>query len=132
MSSRSVPSLIFVLVCFALAFPATTNSASKPPRPALKLYMKRAADVIGPLWYRAVTNNVKNLAVGTVRFSFRLTPDGRVENLKVASNTSNRLLADTSARAIKDAKLPQLPKNVLKEQGHNWVDVEELAFTIYP
>jgi hypothetical protein len=87
-------------------------------------------DSIGARWYRAVENNVNDLAVGTVRCSFRLSPDGRVENLKVVSNTSNSLLADISVRAIKDAKLPRVPKNVLKEQGHNWMEMAHSDFTI--
>ena len=132
MSLKLVPSLIFVLVGLAFAFPATTRSAPKPPRPALKLYMNKAAEVIGPLWYRAVENNVKNLAVGKVRFTLRITPDGRVENLRIMPNTANRLLASISARSIKDAKLPPVPKNVLLEEGHNWIEVEHLDFTIFP
>jgi outer membrane biosynthesis protein TonB len=127
MSPRTIRLLC---ACVALVFSLVASAAPSAEKPEYSAWKKKVFDSIGAHWYRAVENNVNDLSLGTVRCSFRLSPDGRVENLKVVSNTSNRLLADISVRAIKDAKLPQLPKNVLKEQGHNWIDGEELTFSI--
>jgi hypothetical protein len=118
------------VLALRLRFQASPK-ALKPPKPAVMAYTKKVMSTIGPLWYRAVDTNLDNLALGTARFTFRITPEGRVENLRLVSNTSNQFLAEVSARAIKEAKLPAIPKAVLNEAGQKWIDVD-LPFKILP
>lgn len=130
MCSKPVPSLKLLCACFALGLSAVTQGASDQGSPAFKAYEKKVMSIIGAVWNREVERNADLLAVGTIRLTFRITPEGRVENLKILSNTSNRALVDVSINAVRRAKLPPVPKGVLKEQGHNWVEVD-IAFTIH-
>ena len=130
MNSKEFPLLRLLCACVALALSGIAQSA-EAPKPALMGYYKKVMSTIGPLWYRAVDTNRNNLAIGTARFTFRITPEGRVENLRLVSNTSNEFLVKISARAIKEAKLPAIPKAVLKEAGQKWIDVD-LPFKILP
>jgi hypothetical protein len=123
--------LTFVsLLCVFLVLPAIAQDR-EPAKRALMAYTKKVMSAIGPLWYRAVDTNRDYLTPGTSRLAFRMTPEGRVENLRLVSNTSNQFLAEVSARAINQAKLPAIPKTVLKEAGQNWIDLN-LPFTIFP
>ncbi len=60
---------------------------------------------------------------GTVGYTFRLDHDGRLQSVKVVSSTSNKLVEDTCLKMIRVAKFPPIPKEVIAEQGHDWVDV---------
>jgi outer membrane biosynthesis protein TonB len=128
MSSRQI--LFVSLLCVFLVLPAVAQNR-EPSKRALMAYTKKIMSAIGPLWYRAVDRNRDYLSPGTARPTFRITPEGRVENLRLVSNTSNQFLAEASAQSIRQAKLPAIPKTVLKEAGQNWIDFS-LPFTIFP
>jgi TonB family protein len=59
-----------------------------------------------------------------VKFSFRLDRAGRVTRLKVTSSTSNRFVEQTTLQTIRATKFPPIPKKVIAEQGHDYVDVD--------
>jgi TonB family protein len=61
---------------------------------------------------------------GSVKFSFRLDRQGRLKSLKVTSSTSNRFVEETTIQMIHRSKFPPIPKKVIAEQGHDWVDVD--------
>ena len=109
------------------------QGASATPVPfslAQRSYQKDVENAIGPIWYREVEKYGKAIAVGTVRVAFRVTPEGRVESLKITSNTSNQRLADISIRAIKEAHLPIMIRDRLDNRGGSAVDME-LSFTVF-
>jgi TonB family protein len=60
---------------------------------------------------------------GTVEYSFRLDHEGRLQNLKIVSSTFNNFVENTCLQMIRVAKFPPIPKEVIAEQGHDWVDV---------
>jgi TonB family protein len=65
-----------------------------------------------------------NLLRGSVKFSFRLDRRGHLRRLRVTSSTSNRFVEQTTIRMIRAAKFPPIPKAVIAEQGHDFVDVD--------
>jgi TonB family protein len=65
-----------------------------------------------------------NLLKGMVKFSFRLNRQGHLNSLKVTSSTSNRFVEQTTIRMIRATKFPPIPKKVIAEQGHDYVDVD--------
>jgi TonB family protein len=66
-----------------------------------------------------------------VKVTFRLDRQGRVKGLKVVSTKSNPWVQEIATRMIRAAKFPPIPKEVIAEQGHDWVDVEaEWSFRI--
>ena len=64
------------------------------------------------------------LRAGSVKFSFRLDRQGRLSRLKVTSSTSNRFVEQTTIQMIRATKFPPIPKKVIVEQGHHFVDVD--------
>ena len=61
---------------------------------------------------------------GSLKFSFRLDRGGHVSAVKVVSSTSNRFVEQTTVRAIRAFRFPPIPKKVIAEQGHDWVDID--------
>jgi TonB family protein len=59
-----------------------------------------------------------------VKFSFRLDRSGHVTRLKVSSSTSNRFVEQITIQMIRATKFPPIPKKVIAEQGHDYVDVD--------
>jgi outer membrane biosynthesis protein TonB len=129
MSSQTFRPIFLSLVLFSSTLPGNLQSALASAKPATKAYWLRAVNRIGPYWYQGVVKYGQNLAIGTVHLGFRINPDGRIENLKVLSNTSNQLLADISRHAIEATKLPPIPQEALAEQGHNWIEMD-LPFSL--
>jgi TonB family protein len=64
------------------------------------------------------------LRAGSVKFSFRLDRQGRLSRLRVTSSTSNRFVEQTTIQMIRATRFPPIPKKVIAEQGHDFVDVD--------
>src|SRR5260370_20383440 len=64
------------------------------------------------------------LRAGSVKFSFRLDRRGRLSRLRVTSSTSNRFVEQTTVEMIRATRFPPIPKTVIAEQGHDFVDVD--------
>ena len=75
--------------------------------------MKRVYDQIGQEWFRDVKAHRDTIPVGRVWIALTLSADGKITKLRVVSNTSNELLAKISLKAIKEAKIPRLPAELL-------------------
>jgi TonB family protein len=91
-------------------------------------FKKRLSDEIGSAWYRAMEANLKDVADGTVRIALTLSPKGKIKRLRVLSNTSNKLFERVSLAAIREAKIPPIPHELLMNEEY----YDELLFTIYP
>jgi hypothetical protein len=130
MNSRLLRAFV-IFVSFGM-FLVPRIAHSKTP---LGLYQKGVYDQLGRVWYRHLQeSNPKSISLGVVAISFRITPKGQVEKLKVLSNTSNKKGADIAVQSIREAKFAPLPKTVLTEltkKGQDWLD-EEMTFTLYP
>jgi len=66
-----------------------TESVPKEHAAAIEAYKKAVYNAIGTRWYRLVERNNDLLPIGTVRLAFSIMPDGRVEKIRIVSNTSN-------------------------------------------
>ena len=117
-------------VCFALVSSLVTRAAPPRVNPELQAWQKKVFNAIGTRWYREIESKRDLIAVGTVRLTFRITSKGRVKNLKIRSNTSNEASANICINAIVGAKLPPIPKNVVPELAHDWLELD-IPFTIF-
>ncbi|PYI70362.1 MAG: hypothetical protein DMF02_09030, partial [Verrucomicrobia bacterium] len=61
---------------------------------------------------------------GKVKVALRLDRGGHVQVQKVLSSTSNQWVQDTTLRIVRTVKLPAMPKQVVAEQSHDWVDFQ--------
>ena len=130
MNPRTMRLLSLLYVSFALTLFSTTEAAVPREKPELTAWQKKVFDAIGTRWYQNVQKSDALVHVGSTRISFRIMPDGRIKNLKILSNTSNEASANICIQSVRDAKIPPIPKNVLKDLAHDWLDVD-IPFTIY-
>ncbi|MBS0659264.1 MAG: hypothetical protein JSR82_13565 [Verrucomicrobia bacterium] len=75
-------------------------------------YQKAISDAIGNRWYFYANRRSDLAAVGTVHTSFLITRSGKVERVRVTSNTSNQTVASFSVQAIVEARIPPMPPEV--------------------
>jgi outer membrane biosynthesis protein TonB len=74
------------------------HGAQKINNQALFVYQKPLYNDVGKRWYSCVARQQDSLAAGTVRITFGITFEGKLTNLKIASNSSNQLFADLCSR----------------------------------
>lgn len=92
-------------------------------------YKKMLSDAIGSRWYYYVQNDMGLLNIGTVVIRFVVRPDGRVEGIRVLSNSSNESFANTSVRSIIEAEIPPIPPEVASVLDGSKIEVD-YTFTI--
>ena len=106
------------------------DQPQRPQRPSASMhpFTKQLYDQIGSAWYHSTEANKDMIAVGTVRIGVTLSPDGKITQLRVLSNTSNALLERISLEAIRQARIPPVPPELLTDGKFQ----DELSFTLYP
>ncbi len=92
-------------------------------------YKKMLSDAIGSRWYYYVNDMIDLVNVGTVQLRFRVRQDGSVEGVQVLRNSSNESLASCSVRAIIEAEIPPMPKDVAATLAGSKLEID-YSFTI--
>ncbi len=77
-------------------------------------YNKMLSDAIGSRWYYYVNSMLDLVTIGTVELRFTVRADGRVEGVRVLSNSSNESLAGCSVRSIVEAEIPPIPPELVE------------------
>jgi TonB family protein len=116
------PFVIIPLMCCAQAI-AQSGAAAETQLPATALYQSQVSAIASQAVVPEFAKHRERLK-GSVKVTFRLDRQGRVKGLKVVSTNSNPWVEETAARMIRAAKFPPIPRTVIAEQGHDWVDVE--------
>jgi outer membrane biosynthesis protein TonB len=75
-------------------------------------FRKAVEDAVGSRWYYYMRDKRDLVNFGSVRISFEVRSDGKVEGVKVISNSSNETLASLSLQSIIDANLPPMPEDL--------------------
>jgi hypothetical protein len=124
-----------VLLCLSSCQTAPPIAeAPKPPAkdsPAQERYKKNVEDRLGPLWYRLVNPNTKNLWAGTVDTTFEIfASGGKARNLTVTSNTGGPMDELIARKAIDQLRAPPVPSEILALLHRDYMVLEE-SFTIY-
>ena len=88
-----------------------TNSVSAVGTP-LGRYQKAVQDAIGMKWYFYANRRSDLSTIGTVKVHFYVNKEGRIESLRLISNSSNETVAGFSLQSIQEAKLPPMPPEV--------------------
>ncbi len=87
-------------------------------------YKKQMQDAIGSRWYYYVNDMIDLVNVGTVKISFTIRSDGKVEGVRVLSNTSNESLASVSVRSVMAAEIPPIPEAIVGELQGGRIEVD--------
>ena len=114
-----------VLISLISAFVMQTATASGPTdelKPATFSYYKEINNIVVQRVVRALVAHVTLAKKGLITITFRVDGSGNLKDLRVASS-ANRYVERTSLRAVQSLKLPAIPKPVIAEQGHNWMDI---------
>ncbi len=99
------------------------GAAAEMRLPATSLYQSQVSAIASQAVVPEFAKHRERLK-GSVKVTFRLDRQGRVKDFKVVSTNSNPWVQETATRMIRAAKFPPIPKKVIAEQGHDWVDVE--------
>jgi TonB family protein len=92
-------------------------------------YKKMLSDAIGSRWYYYVTDQISLLNVGTVEVRFVVRQSGKVERVQVVRNSSNESFAACTVRAIMEAEIPPIPKELVPMLEGGRIEIE-YSFTI--
>jgi TonB family protein len=92
-------------------------------------YKRMLSDAIGSRWYYYVTDQIGLLNVGTVEVRFVVRQSGKVERVQVMRNSSNESFASCTVRAIMEAEIPPIPKELVPMLEGGRIEIE-YSFTI--
>ena len=115
-----------LLISLISAFVMQTARASGPTdelKPATFSYYKEINNIVVQRVVRELVAHVALADKGLITITFRVDRSGNLNDFKVASSTSNRYIERASFRAVQNLRLPAMPKPVIAEQGHNWMDI---------
>jgi TonB family protein len=124
----TVLALLFAAAAAGLAAEKQTNRYPKTPS---GLYQKEITNRIGRLWYALTEKEMDSLSTGTVRLNFRVSSNGVVRNIKIVSNSASDDFGELCVRAVMEAKLPPMPDAVRRQIGQDWLEVDNVRFTLY-
>jgi outer membrane biosynthesis protein TonB len=93
-------------------------------------FQKAVQDAIGSRWYYYIRDGNTTPSFGTAQIRFYIRADGKVEDVRVLSNTSNETLASESIRAIINADIPPMPEELAPVTGERMEFTE--SFSIVP
>jgi len=105
------------------------RSAVSATATPLGRYKKMLSDAIGSRWYYYVTENMGLVNVGTVEVRFVVRESGKVERVQVLRNSSNESFASCTVRAIMEAEIPPIPKELVPMLESGRIEIE-YSFTI--
>jgi TonB family protein len=105
--------------------PSAVSATATP----LGRYKKMLSDAIGSRWYYYVTEQMGLLNVGTVEVRFVVRASGKVERVQVLRNSSNESFASCTVRAIMEAEIPPIPKELVPMLESGRIEIE-YSFTI--
>ena len=93
-------------------------------------YQKLVQDAIGSRWYFYAQRRGDLVSIGTAKIHFFVNREGRVEGVRVVSNSSNETLASFSVQSIVEARIPPMPPDVAAILDQNRLEVE-YSFAYY-
>jgi outer membrane biosynthesis protein TonB len=94
-------------------------------------YQKMIYDAIGSRWLYYTKKQMSLISIGNVHVAFSIDRDGRLQNLKMLSNSSNEAFANVCLESIQQSKAPPIPEDVVDVLPPEGL-VFEISFTFFP
>src|ERR1043166_8926377 len=109
-----------LLTCAGLCWAACCSASDGQPTPQPETpeevarqmpsnwdpFKKRLYGQIGSSWYHSSGVNKDKITPGTIRVAFTVSAEGKIKQLRVLSNTSNKLMEQISLAAIRGTQIP--------------------------
>jgi TonB family protein len=116
--------ILILLICCTSAFAQkTTREKSTSLQPATQAYFDRVGAIILKALGPELAKQRERLG-GVIKVSLFINRQGHIQSPKIVSTTSNRWVQDTALRVVRTVNLPQMPKEVIAEQGREPVHFE--------
>lgn len=116
--------IVTLLICCTSAFAQkVTREKSSPPQPATQAYFDRVGAIILKALGPELAKHREGVG-GTLKVSLFINRQGHIQSPKIVSTTSNRWVQETALRVVRTVNLPQMPKQVIVEQGQEPVHFE--------
>jgi TonB family protein len=111
---------IVTFLCCSLSF-TQAQGAKEPDRfPASNAYLHRVSSIILNTLGPQLQKHPERLT-GLVKVALRIDRQGHIHVQKILSSTPNPWMQETTLRVLRTVKLPPMPKEVVAEQGHEWI-----------
>jgi TonB family protein len=93
-------------------------------------YQKAVSDAIGSRWYYHIDKKRDLVSIGTVRIEADVDAQGRVQNLRVVSNSANEAFANICLQSFQEAHIPPIPPDLVTTMPDGRLHVD-FSFTNY-
>jgi hypothetical protein len=107
---------------FAMLFASSINAASRNDPTAA--YAQQVQATLTQMAIQAIQRQPQLLQGGSVWLTCRIGPRGDVQKIDVVSRHRVPGITEAFAAALKSAKFPPIPKDVIKQRGDNFLDVK--------
>ncbi|HEY5893360.1 MAG TPA: hypothetical protein VIT91_09030 [Chthoniobacterales bacterium] len=94
-------------------------------------YFNQVYRAIGSRWYYYVRRDADLIGPGRVQVIFNISKDGKIDNVRVLSNTANEGLASICIQSIVDSELPPIPDEVALTLPTGRLEMP-FSFTFHP
>jgi hypothetical protein len=109
--------ILLALVCVS---PGVRGSGNDPTA----IYGRLVDATLTQMALQAIQSNPQLLQGGSVWLTCRIGPRGDVQKVDVVSRHRVPGITEGFAAALKSAKFPPIPKDVIKQRGENFLDVK--------
>ena len=89
--------------------PTAANAVATP----LGRYRKQISDAIGSRWYYYVKAKSDLASLGTARLVAEVDAQGRIQNLRIVSNSANEAFANICLQSFQEAQIPPIPPDLV-------------------
>ena len=89
--------------------PSSVNAVGTP----LGRYQKTVSDAIGSRWYYYMSKKMDLVSIGTVNIQAEVDTQGRVQKLRIISNTANEAFANICLQSFQEARIPPIPPDLI-------------------
>jgi len=87
-------------------------------------YAQRVQATLTETARQTIITHPQFLKAGNFWLTCRIGPRGNVQKVEVLSRHRVAGITETFAAALKSAKFPPIPKDVIKQRGENFLDVK--------
>jgi hypothetical protein len=110
--------ILIALVC------VSPGIAGTPGNDPTAVYGRQVDATLTQMALQAIQSNPQLLQGGSVWLTCRIGPRGDVQKVDVVSRHRVPGITEGFAAALKSAKFPPIPKDVIKQRGENFLDVK--------
>jgi outer membrane biosynthesis protein TonB len=96
----------------------------------LAVYKKQVNAAIGSRWYFYVQQRRDLISLGSAKVAYRITPQGKITDIKIMENTSNEVFALICEQSIREAEIGPPPDEATPVMIDGRLE-GELTFTYY-